>query len=63
MTDSRIDGVVYSDSREAIRGYTELEAGEYTVLVGVDDGSYVSGPIFVKRSDSAAGFGLLACGI
>lgn len=48
MADSRIDGVVYSDAREAVRGYTELEAGEYTVLVGVDDGSYVSGPIFTK---------------
>ena len=46
--DSRIDGVVYSDAREAVRGYTELESGEYTVLVGVDDGSYVSGPIFTK---------------
>lgn len=48
MADSRIDSVVYSDSREAIRGYTELEAGAYTVAVGVDDGSYVSGPVFTK---------------
>ncbi len=48
MPDSRIDGVAYNDAREAIRGYTALDAGEYTVIVGVDDGSYVSGPIFTK---------------
>ena len=48
MADSRIEAVVYSDSREAIGGYTELEAGAYTVAVGVDDGSYVSGPVFIK---------------
>jgi len=48
MADSRMDGIVYGDSREAVRGYTELEAGDYTVLVGVDDGNYVSGPIFTK---------------
>ncbi|MCY3978718.1 MAG: NADH-quinone oxidoreductase subunit J [Chloroflexi bacterium] len=48
MEDSRIDSVVYSDSPEAIRGYTELDAGAYTVVVGVDDGSYVSGPVFIK---------------
>ena len=48
MADSRIDGIVYSVSREIIRGYDELSAGEYTVVVGVDDGSYASGPIFTK---------------
>jgi NADH:ubiquinone oxidoreductase subunit 6 (subunit J) len=48
MADSRIDGVVYNDTREAVRGYTELEAGEYTVVVGVGDGNYASGPIFTK---------------
>ena len=57
MSDSRIEGIGYSDSREASRGYHELEAGAYTVVLGVDDGSYVSGPIFTKElmlaSDSA----------
>ena len=48
IADSRIDAVVYSESREAIRGYTELDAGAYTVAVGVDDGNYVSGPVFIK---------------
>ena len=48
MADSRIDGVVYSASREIIRGYDELSAGEYKVIMGVDDGSYASGPIFTK---------------
>lgn len=46
--DSRIDDVVYGDSRESIRGYTEVEAGEYTVIVGVGDGNYVPGPVFTK---------------
>ena len=55
LPDSRIDGVVYNDPREAIRGYHELDAGDYTVLVGVDDGSYVSGPIFTKDLALAAG--------
>ena len=48
LADSRIDGVVYSDGRAAIRGYSELDAGAYTVIVGVDDGSYFSGPIYTK---------------
>ena len=48
MADKRLDAVAYSDSREEISGYTELEAGAYTVAVGVDDGSYVSGPVFTK---------------
>ena len=48
LADRRIEDVFYGDSREAVRGYMELEAGAYTVIVGVGDGSYVPGPVFTK---------------
>ena len=48
VADSRIDGVVYNDSREVVRRYREIQAGEYTVLVGLADGSAATGPIFTK---------------
>ncbi len=54
MPDKRIDGVEYNDPREAIRAYRELDAGAYTIAVGVDDGSYASGPFFSKDLALAA---------
>ncbi len=48
LPDGRIDSVIYDDSRAEARAYRELAAGDYTVAVGVGDGSYASGPIFTK---------------
>ena len=60
LPDSRIDNIVYNDTREFARAYTELAAGDYTLAVGVGDGSYASGPIFTKdlalAPDSATTF-------
>ncbi|MCY3834450.1 MAG: NADH-quinone oxidoreductase subunit J [Chloroflexi bacterium] len=55
MPDRRIENVVYNDSRENIRRYIELAAGDYTLAVGVSDGSYASGPVFIKDLTLAPG--------
>lgn len=48
VADSRNNSVVYNDAREAVRRYHEIRAGEYTILVGVGDGSAATGPVFTK---------------
>ena len=45
IDDWRIDGVIYEYSRDSVQAYETLPAGEYTVVAGVGDGNYVSGPI------------------
>ncbi len=55
LEDMRLDGVVYEYSRDVVRGYTELAAGEYTISAGVSDGAYVSGPVYSETISLAAG--------
>ena len=54
LGDMRMDAVVYDYSRDAVLGYSELPAGDYTISAGVDDGSYVSGPVYSEAITLAA---------
>ncbi len=48
IEDLRIDDVIYDYSRDSMQKYLEVPAGAYTVIAGVGDGNYVSGPIFTE---------------
>ena len=48
IEDIRFDAVTYGDARESDQGYAELAAGAYTVVAGVSDGTYVSGPVYTE---------------
>ena len=53
LDDLRLDSVAYEYARESVQAYVELAAGSYTALAGVDDGNYVSGPIYSAAVDLA----------
>lgn len=54
LEDLRLDGVVYEYSRESVQAYVDLPAGAYTLVAGLGDGNYVSGPIYTASVDLAA---------
>ncbi len=51
--DLRLDDAVYQYARESIQAYVDLPAGDYTVIAGVGDGNYVSGPIYTETVNLA----------
>jgi NADH:ubiquinone oxidoreductase subunit 6 (subunit J) len=46
--DTRLDGVIYEYGREATLDYTEVAAGDYTVIVGVAGRDFESAPIYTE---------------
>ena len=46
LEDLRLDAVTYGGAQDSDQGFLEAAAGDYTVIAGVSDGSYVSGPVY-----------------
>ena len=53
VEDLRFDGITYGGARGTDQAYAELTAGEYTVIAGVSDGTYVSGPVYTASKTLA----------
>ena len=56
--DTRFESVIYNDSREAIRGYTEVASGDYSLSLTLSDGATATSPILSEELQLVADTGL-----